>query len=352
MTEQENRRRWSLGALAAAGALLLSACLGSVSPSGPSVTARPICAIVPMLHAGRDALVAAGEAAHAGQLENAKKRAAEAKSIADQATAAFGALGSDPGDEGALRAALLSESVGLSQLASVYPMATSPEDLAAFVDDPAALLVTAGMLGNVDSAALHGRDGTGGICPNLALGSPLPTFAFANPTAGPVPPGTWADQTAAVLLSLGLRRAAGIEFGIPPSVPWPKMNSVFVPDPTVLTNRSAKEVWYPVDATIRRWDGRSWVVAFACEANTSAKGLCSVRDTNLKSLGPGQSDATPLGWADGAPRPTDLSLPAVPPGTYAIVVPIWRANPQPDDATTSVWPTEAIVAILTVTARP
>ena len=179
----------------------------------------------------------------------------------------------------------------------------------------------------------------------------MPTFAFANPTAGPVPPGTWADQTAAVLSSLGLGRAAGIEFGIPASAPWQKM-SVFVPDPTVLTNRSAKAVWYPVDATIRRWDGRRWVVAFACEADTSAKGLCSVKDINVKSLGPGQSDSTPLGWAEGAPRPTDLSLPAVPPGTYAIVVPIWRANPQPDGVTTSVLPTEAIVAILTVTARP
>ena len=304
-----------------------------------------------MLHAGREALVGAREAIHAGRLDDATKRAAEGKTIADQATAAFGVLRPDPGDEGALRTALLSETLGLGQIARLYTPGTTPEDLARLVDDPAALLVTAGMLGNVDSVALHGRDGVGGICPNLALGSPLPTFAFANPTAGPVPPGTWADQTAAVLSSLGLHLAAGIEFGIPASVPWQKV-AVFVPDPTVLTNRTAKEVWYPLDATIRRWDGRNWAVGTACEADTAAKNLCAVKDTNIQSLGAGQSNRTPLGWAEGAPQPTDLSLPAVPPGTYAIVVPIWRVNPQPDGVTTSVLPTEAIVAILTVTARP
>lgn len=305
-----------------------------------------------MLHAGRDALVAAREAVHAGRLDEANKHATGAKTIADQATAAFGALGPDPGDEGALRAALIIETLGLGQVARLYIPDTPPEDLARLVDDPATLLVTAGMLGNVDSVAIHGRDGAGGICPNLALGSPLPTFIFANPSAGPAPPGTWADQTAAVLTSLGLRRAAGIEFGIPASVPWPKMNTAFVPDPTVLTNRTEKEVWYTVDATIRRWDGRRWVVATACEADTAAKGLCSVKDTNVQSLGPGQSDSSPLGWAEGAPRPSDLSLPAVPPGTYAIIEPIWRTNPQPDGVTTSVFPTEAVVAILTVTAHP
>jgi hypothetical protein len=114
-----------------------------------------------------------------------------------------------------------------------------------------------------------------------------------------------------------------------------------------LTNQSGFDVRFPFDLSAAHWTGLEWQV-MPCpgqsEATTDVGPLCGVINTNTNRLSAGTTASS-----DGAtlsffwPGETEI-----PPGTYALLVPIWRTSEEyPTEL-----PGEAAVAIVAIVPGP
>lgn len=176
-------------------------------------------------------------------------------------------------------------------------------------------------------------------------GSSAPTsMASAGPTDGPPPSGTVLAQGSLALKTLGLHVADGVTLSAPLTVRWFPIG--FYLRPLSLMNHRSTTIAWPFSMTVLRWDGTSWALLPCSDLQTTGHtGLCDVQDVNVQTLQAGASapssgdtiQAGPLGFGQ-------------PPGTYALVVPIWSSSET--DPTHE--PIEGAVAIInvSVTAPP
>jgi len=165
---------------------------------------------------------------------------------------------------------------------------------------------------------------------------------LAGATDGPIPPGTIEAQQQAVLSALRLEQAADVRFDIGGGhVGW--IPGGFSGWSVTLDNQSGMAVSVPVEATFLHWTGSAWE-RFKCtdpETSDPASGLCDTRDVNAQVVEPGahrsDDDASVF-----------FGPPVIGPGTYAVVLPVWRTT---DDFPASA-PSEAAIAIVTLTSKP
>lgn len=144
---------------------------------------------------------------------------------------------------------------------------------------------------------------------------------------------------AAALSALGVRPAVGFSLQTVPTIRWGR--GVVTIGSSTLRNDTGAAAQFPFEPTLVRWEGDGWRPQPCSHSDTSGPihHLCKVMNINAQPLPPGtiSSPDTRLAffWA-----PNDMA-----PGTYAIVIPIWRT----DEPTPDVEPSEAVAAIVTVT---
>jgi hypothetical protein len=261
---------------------------------------------------------------------------------------ALAALGPGEGAELELRTALTWASIDTDQyallLSGLDGLNVSATLDAARVAEQNRLIFDQ-VIGTLDAIAINGRDGEPGLCPELSFGIVLPTLppTPTAPPAGPSPPGTVAEQAAAALAAFGLRAAAGIEFTAPGEATW-RPAGTFDVRGMKLANSTGATVQYPFELSAALWNGKAWETvpcAVEPDVETNVGPLCAVRNGNTSALPAGAtaSDETDSPLAFGWPGVTGAD-----PGTYALVVPIWRTNDEYPTTT----PSEAAVAIVSV----
>jgi hypothetical protein len=182
-----------------------AAFLGSCgSHPEPTVTAvLPECIMVVDIHAARGQLLAAIAAAQQGQGTAAAAAASQARAAADSVSRRLQTLGAGAGAARNLRFAITSANIFVDQVAVIFefPDALGPSSVGETARVAAQTRpMMDQVIGSLDSLALHGTDGGGGLCPDLALGPPLPTLPPSpTPSAGPVPPGSASEHATAAL---------------------------------------------------------------------------------------------------------------------------------------------------------
>jgi hypothetical protein len=333
-------------AVAVIGSLVIAACASVPTPT-PAPTTRAECALVVQVHQARERVLTAVDVAKQGQNAAAARAASETRAMTDAVSKALGALGRGEGAEKVLRDALTFATIDVSQFAELFihldELSTPASAVEAAQEAERNRLIFDEQIGTLDAIAVHGSSAGPGLCPDLALAG-LPTLPPppTAPPAGPSPSGSAAEQRAAALAALGLRAAAGVELSAPAQVGWLPAGSFYVRD-LKLANRTNAAIRYPFEPTVARWSGQKWD-ALPCpaepdvEANIGA--LCAVQNTNTNVLAAGTTasdDTASLGFSWPGSAGAD-------PGTYALVVPIWRGG---DDFPTAA-PAEGAVAILSV----
>ena len=299
------------------------------------------CAVIPLVHRAFDDLGAAITAAKNGNGELMVTAGSQAERQADVMTSQLGSLGPGSSANAVLRLYLASAAIGLGQLGGL--LADRDVSLADKVRiGGEGLISIEPALGSAEALAMEGA------CPGFVLsGSPLPTIQrLPTPSDGPIPSGTTADQTHAALSAIHLREAAGVEFRAEPRVRWLPKGGIVLRN-LELTNRTSAAVSFPFDPTVLRWDGNAWTKQACLDPETTGhvRGLCGVVNANANQLAPGtiNSEGPNSSLFVAWPGMTDI-----PPGTYALVVPIWRTTEEFPDTE----PGEAVVAIVTITTSP
>jgi hypothetical protein len=328
--------------------LVAAACGGSPTPIGSQVPASgspaadpDSCRLLGPLRAGLEDLTAAVEAARTGNETDVIAAASRAVERGEAMGAQLATMAPRPSSDRSLRLLIVSGSLWLTQYGRYLaePTASLLEKIQT-IDESFTLAQQT--LGSAEAMA------AAGACPGFSLpASPLPTLApMPTPSDGPAPPGRTDEQAAAALASLGLRPAAGIELRVEPRIRWLPKGSVILRD-LRLTNSTGATVSYPFDLTVLRWDGGRWTRE-ACALDWPDEpsiGLCGVGLTNAAQLPPGTFSSEDPGSSIGFSWPGTAEIA---PGTYALVLPIWRTADEWPRST----PTEAAVAIVTITSSP
>jgi hypothetical protein len=140
------------------------------------------------------------------------------------------------------------------------------------------------------------------------------------------------------LAALHLAQARDVQLAMPDEVKL--RGGGFVGWDVTLDNRSGRPVTVPTDGTYMRWTGRTWerMPCGDVETTDPTTGLCGTWRTNGTILAPGAHRSADDPSVFFGPR-------MIEPGTYALVVPIWRTSEEyPEGA-----PTEAVVVVVTLT---
>jgi hypothetical protein len=316
---------------------------GSPGPATSDLSADPeACRLIPLVHAGLDDLTAAVAAARAGNNSLTMVAASRAVTQGDVMSTQLRAMSGGPTGNKTLRVLVASGYLFLGQLGGLLADPEVPlEDKVR--NGEKGLAQGEQVVGSAEALA------AGGACPGFVLSaSPLPTLApLPRPSDGPAPPGTVADQAAAALATLNLHPAAGIEFHTESRIRWLPKGGIGLRN-LQLTNRTDAVVQFPLDLTVLRWDGSAWTKDACPEALTTGPraGLCGVVNTNAELLPPGtisSEDQPPSALFFIWPGMTEVA-----PGTYALLLPIWRTAVEYPDTE----PIEATVAIVTITSAP
>ncbi len=342
---------WLLSLVLSAGAVA-AACTSEAqsTPSQPAVARPRLCGMLAEMHDARDAAAAALMSAQAGRRSDAVRDAQEARRSATRILQELPSVGAVSADDDVLREHLAAAGRNIDQVASIFAESDAPSDPDYLAHGgPAAMLLVDQTLGSAEAFARTGSTGNGGPCAGMALGSPLPTLPpVPSPTDGPVPPQTPEEQSASALAAVGLRRATTVELRAPDRVSW-FPTSILLRDVS-LTNHSETAVRFAVDVTPLRWNGRGWermpcVNDDAAQPARTAEPLCGVSPlvTGTRLLPAASTlDDEALGhlaWPSAG---------AVPPGTYALIVPIWPGSEEHPRTS----PKEAAIAILTISSSP
>jgi hypothetical protein len=322
------------------------AALGPLAPPAtptPSDRAAGDCAALLSL---RDAYADAKRAVAATRAGRHGSAVAAAASAKETATALITAILPAPSGEPTRPLSFVITGAAVN-IATFGAMLTDPngapltdEQLSSFLTD---LTQTVGSA----EAVATGANGAAPACPGIQpLADALPTLApIPTPSDGPRPPGTIDDQRASALAAVHLEPAQNVQFDSEARVRWYPGGGTGAQDLT-LDNATGAPITIPFDLTVLRWTGSGWEHR-ACDDQLSAEGaagLCSVKDVNTQLISPGKhtSDTGPellFSWP---------GTPEVPPGTYALVLPVWRGGAAYPDHV----PTEGVVAIVTLTSNP
>lgn len=323
------------------------AALGPGAPPATPMASDRAAADCAAFLALRDAYAEATRAVAAIRAGRAGAATSAASSAKDKAVALMGAMPPTKAGESAtpLRFLVAGAAIDISSFGALIADSQreppTDEELATY------LTTMTQAVGSAEAVATIGANGAPPACPGIQpLAVALPTLVpIPTPSDGPTPPGTIDDQRASALVELHLRPAAGVRFDADQRVRW-YPNGGSGPQDLTLDNATGASINIPFDLTVLRWTGSGWEHQ-ACADQLSAEeasGLCSIKDVNTQPISPGThtSDTGPellFFW----PGTTD-----VPPGTYALVLPVWRGG----DAYPDTIPTEGAVAILTLTSNP
>ncbi|MHB8892705.1 MAG: hypothetical protein ACYC65_11755 [Candidatus Limnocylindrales bacterium] len=322
------KRTATLGALALV-ALLVAAC-GTAASGSPLPVAAECSGILPLRDAYADASGAA-TAIREGRPADAAPLGVSAKSKAAAVVAGLPPTSNEATTP--FRAAIEQAATSLGTfgdlIASGVRVPVTGEEATAYFSAVGQSVRT------VETIATAGWNGAPAACPGI---EPL---TAALPMLVPLPAGTVEMQQLAVLAELHLAPAGGVRFDPGERIQW--IPGFVVLGNVTLDNATGGPITIPMELTVFGWDGTAWrrqPCQFA-DANEPASGLCGVTNTNAQVIAPGTRTSE-------TDNELFFTLGAVEPGTYALVLPVRRGSDEyPEGA-----PTEAAVAIVTITTNP